>query len=82
MPATSFKRVPHSSPSFLLIIAILAIVYLFFKGWSLFNDFRDGSKTVRFPENFLKVLRQKLQDIATGKNAAYVPLLAPHSVLR
>ncbi|KAF8622282.1 hypothetical protein AX15_007148 [Amanita polypyramis BW_CC] len=37
----------------------------------LFKDFRDGSKSVKFPEKLLKVLEQKLQDIAMGKNATY-----------
>ncbi|EGN94917.1 hypothetical protein SERLA73DRAFT_171280 [Serpula lacrymans var. lacrymans S7.3] len=32
---------------------------------------RDGPKSVKFPEKLLKVLEQKLQDIAMGKEAAY-----------
>ena len=34
--------------------------------------FRDGQKGVRFPKDLIKVLEQKLQDIAMGKDAAYV----------
>ncbi|KAI0944587.1 hypothetical protein AcW1_002259 [Taiwanofungus camphoratus] len=37
----------------------------------LFKDTRDGTKGVRFPKDLLKVLEQKLQDIAMGKDAAY-----------
>lgn len=37
----------------------------------LFKDPRDGGKGVRFPKDLLKVLEQKLQDIAMGKDAAY-----------
>ncbi|PCH43120.1 hypothetical protein WOLCODRAFT_25738 [Wolfiporia cocos MD-104 SS10] len=37
----------------------------------LFKDVRDGPKGVRFPKDLLKVLEQKLQDIAMGKDAAY-----------
>ncbi|KIY65186.1 hypothetical protein CYLTODRAFT_357221 [Cylindrobasidium torrendii FP15055 ss-10] len=32
---------------------------------------RDGSKSVKFPERLLKVLEQKLQDIAMGRAAGY-----------
>ena len=42
----------------------------------LFKDLRDGSKSVKFPERLLKVLEQKLQDIAMGKDPVYV-LVAP-----
>ncbi len=38
----------------------------------LFRDIRDGTKAVRFPKDLLKVLEQKLQDIAMGKDPAYV----------
>jgi hypothetical protein len=38
----------------------------------LFKDLRDGSKSVKFPERLLKVLEQKLQDIAMGKDPVYV----------
>lgn len=38
----------------------------------MFRDVRDGSKSVKFPEKLLKVLEQKLQDIAMGKDAAFV----------
>ncbi|KAK1226000.1 hypothetical protein PQX77_000667 [Marasmius sp. AFHP31] len=34
-------------------------------------NFRDGSKSVKFPEKLLRVLEQKLQDIAMGKDASY-----------
>ncbi|KAG2031981.1 hypothetical protein BDR03DRAFT_1027346 [Suillus americanus] len=34
-------------------------------------DLRDGSKSVKFPEKLLKVLEQRLQNIAMGKDAAY-----------
>ncbi|KAL0578062.1 hypothetical protein V5O48_003924 [Marasmius crinis-equi] len=33
--------------------------------------FRDGSKSVKFPEKLIRVLEQKLQDIAMGKDASY-----------
>ena len=38
----------------------------------VFKDYRDGTKAVRFPKELLKVLEQKLQDIAMGKDPAYV----------
>lgn len=38
----------------------------------LFKDPRDGNKSVKFPEKLLKVLEQKLANIAMGKDAAYV----------
>lgn len=38
----------------------------------MFRDVRDGSKSVKFPEKLLKVLEQKLQNIAMGKEAACV----------
>ncbi|TFK48247.1 hypothetical protein OE88DRAFT_562689 [Heliocybe sulcata] len=37
----------------------------------LFKDARDGPRSVKFPEKLLKVLEQRLQDIAMGKDAAY-----------
>ncbi|KAF8841859.1 hypothetical protein BDN67DRAFT_966570 [Paxillus ammoniavirescens] len=37
----------------------------------VFKEIRDGSKSVKFPEKLLKVLEQKLQNIAMGKEAAY-----------
>ncbi|PPR02282.1 hypothetical protein CVT24_011620 [Panaeolus cyanescens] len=37
----------------------------------MFRDIKDGSKSVKFPEKMLKVLEQKLQDIALGKIPAY-----------
>lgn len=36
----------------------------------LFKDIRDGSKSVKFPEKMVKVLEQKLQDIAMARDAA------------
>lgn len=39
----------------------------------LFRDMRDGSKVVRFPKDTIKVLEQKLQDIAMGKDPACAP---------
>ena len=33
----------------------------------MFRDIKDGSKSTKFPEKMLKVLEQKLQDIAMGK---------------
>ncbi|RDX47602.1 hypothetical protein OH76DRAFT_1405658 [Lentinus brumalis] len=39
--------------------------------FSLGDLFRDGQKGVRFPKDLIKVLEQKLQDIAMGKDAAY-----------
>ena len=40
----------------------------------LFKDIRDGpgSKSVKFPEKLLKVLEQKLQNIAMGKDPGCV----------
>ena len=38
----------------------------------IFKEIRDGSKSVRFPEKLLKVLEQKLQNIAMGKDPASV----------
>jgi hypothetical protein len=38
----------------------------------IFKDLRDGSKSVKFPEKLLKVLEQRLQNIAMGKDAASV----------
>lgn len=40
--------------------------------FSIGDLFRDGQKGVRFPKDLIKVLEQKLQDIAMGKDAAYV----------
>ncbi|KAJ6518733.1 hypothetical protein C8R45DRAFT_949096 [Mycena sanguinolenta] len=37
----------------------------------LFKDTRDGPKSVKFPEKLLKVLEQKLQNVAMGKDPAY-----------
>ncbi|KAH9837722.1 uncharacterized protein C8Q71DRAFT_754139 [Rhodofomes roseus] len=37
----------------------------------LFKDLRDGQKSVKFPKDLLKVLEQKLQNIAMGKDPAY-----------
>ncbi|KAF9449075.1 hypothetical protein P691DRAFT_774923 [Macrolepiota fuliginosa MF-IS2] len=37
----------------------------------MFDSIRDGSKSVKFPEKLLKVLEQKLQDIAMGKDPGY-----------
>ncbi|KAH9920869.1 uncharacterized protein BXZ73DRAFT_91884 [Epithele typhae] len=39
--------------------------------FSLGDLFRDGQKGVRFPKDLIKVVEQKLQDIAMGKDAAY-----------
>jgi hypothetical protein len=41
----------------------------------MFKDIRDGPKSVKFPEKLLKVLEQKLQDIAMGKDPACVVLI-------
>jgi hypothetical protein len=39
----------------------------------LFKDVgRDGPKSVKFPEKLLKVLEAKMQNIAMGKDPAYV----------
>jgi hypothetical protein len=39
----------------------------------LFKDVgRDGPKSVKFPEKLLKVLEGKMQNIAMGKDPAYV----------
>ncbi|KAG6857032.1 hypothetical protein H0H87_010705 [Tephrocybe sp. NHM501043] len=37
----------------------------------MFRDVRDGPKSVKFPEKLLKVLEQKLQNIAMGKDPGY-----------
>ncbi|KZT68058.1 hypothetical protein DAEQUDRAFT_766639 [Daedalea quercina L-15889] len=37
----------------------------------LFKDLRDGQKSVRFPKDLLKVLEQRLGNIAMGKDPAY-----------
>jgi hypothetical protein len=42
--------------------------------FSLGDMFRDGSKSTKFPEKLLKVLEQKLQDIAMRKD----PVCAIH----
>ena len=42
----------------------------------IFKDYRDGTKAVRFPKDLLKVLEQKLENIAMGKDPACVPLLS------
>lgn len=42
----------------------------------IFKEIRDGSKSVKFPEKLLKVLEQKLQNIAMGKEAACVAQLS------
>ncbi len=34
---------------------------------------RDGSKNVKFPEKLIKVLEQRLENIAMGKDPTYVP---------
>lgn len=38
----------------------------------LFKDNKDGPKNVKFPEKLLKVLEQRLENIAMGKDAVYV----------
>lgn len=54
--------------------------------FSISDMFRDGSKSVKFPEKLIKVLEQKLQDIAMGKDAAYVFTysrdLFPHAAIQ
>lgn len=47
----------------------------------MFDSIRDGSKSVKFPEKLLKVLEQKLQDIAMGKDPGYVQFF-PRTPLR
>ena len=42
----------------------------------MFRDVRDGSKSTKFPEKLLKVLEQKLQDIAMGKD----PMCVTHYI--
>ncbi|KAJ3516308.1 hypothetical protein NLJ89_g1203 [Agrocybe chaxingu] len=48
----------------------------------MFRDVRDGSKSVKFPEKMLKVLEQKLQDIAMGKNPAYADQLVRRTMAK
>jgi hypothetical protein len=43
----------------------------------MFKDTRDGSKSVKFPEKLLKVLEQKLQDIAMKKDPVFVVAFRP-----
>jgi len=38
----------------------------------LFKDMRDGSKSVKFPERLMKLLEQKVQDVAMKKDPACV----------
>jgi len=42
----------------------------------MFDSIRDGSKSVKFPEKLVKVLEQKLQAIAMGKEPGYPLSLA------
>lgn len=46
----------------------------------MIKDLRDGpnSKSVKFPDKLIKVLEQKLQDIAMGKDPACVILAVSH----
>jgi hypothetical protein len=44
----------------------------------IFKEIRDGSKSVKFPDKLLKVLEQKLQNIAMGKDAASVDSYLVH----
>ncbi|KAI0033497.1 hypothetical protein K488DRAFT_84857 [Vararia minispora EC-137] len=37
----------------------------------LFRDIRDGPKSVKFPEKLLKVLEQRLENIAMGRDPSY-----------
>ena len=48
--------------------------------FSLGDMFRDGSKSTKFPEKLLKVLEQKLQDIAMGRDAGCVNYLLHDSI--
>jgi hypothetical protein len=52
-----------------------AISHSFTSIGDVFRDVtaRDGSKNVKFPEKLVKVLEQRLEYIAMGKDAAYVP---------
>jgi len=45
----------------------------------MFKDIRDGPKSVKFPEKLLKVLEQKLQDIAMKKDPACAMTNVAHS---
>ena len=40
---------------------------------------REGSKNVKFPEKLIKVLEQRLENIAMGKDPAYV--LSPRAII-
>ncbi len=46
----------------------------------VFKDYRDGTKAVRFPKDLLKVLEQKLQDIAMGRDPACVLPSSPAAI--
>ncbi|KAG2005892.1 hypothetical protein CC2G_002258 [Coprinopsis cinerea AmutBmut pab1-1] len=50
--------------------------------FSLGELFRDGSKGVKFPEKLLKVLEQRLQDIAMGRDPAYSDQLVRRTMAR
>jgi hypothetical protein len=41
---------------------------------------RDGPRPVKFPEKFLKVLDQRMQDIAMGKDNVYVYHALPSDI--
>lgn len=45
----------------------------------MFDSIRDGSKSVKFPEKLVKVLEQKLQAIAMGKEPGYVLFLLSYT---
>ena len=38
----------------------------------LFSSTRDGSKSVKFPKELIKVLEQRLENIAMGRDSSYV----------
>ena len=40
----------------------------------LFSSTRDGSKSVKFPKELIKVLEQRLENIAMGRDSSYVPV--------
>ncbi|TDL26893.1 hypothetical protein BD410DRAFT_741178 [Rickenella mellea] len=65
---TEVKEKEHSRFSDAISNSILSI-------GDLFKDVRDSPKSVKFPEKLLKVLEQKLQNIAMGKDAAYADQL-------
>ncbi|KAJ7656477.1 hypothetical protein DFH06DRAFT_1091372 [Mycena polygramma] len=50
--------------------------------FSIGDLFKDGPKSVKFPEKLLKILEQKLQNIAMGKDPAYTDQLVRRTMAK